>query len=72
MGYFEEDWRDIEESRYQQVLQECAPESEGEADGAFGEAPKEPENPRYWEGYCKGLRLHWLGKLGRQIEWEEF
>ena len=58
---------DEDEARYLQAVMEHAPESEGQADGAFGEQPKYPEDHRYWEGYSRGLREYWLGKLNRII-----
>lgn len=37
---------------------------QGQADGALGFEPKQPEDNAYWSGYCIGLRkFYWLGQV---------
>lgn len=50
------------------------PYYEGQADGALGFDPRQPEDGFYWRGYSTGLRDFWLAKLDRTqaIDLENF
>ena len=39
----------------------------GRFDGLIGCEPSQPENPRYWDGYCSGLKKYWMKKLKVEI-----
>lgn len=39
----------------------------GRFDGIIGDEPSQPENPRYWNGYCSGLEKYWTKKLKVEI-----
>ncbi len=49
------------------VEHEGRPYYDGQADGALGFDPQQPEDGFYWRGYSKGLRDFWLAKLARTV-----
>lgn len=57
----------ISSTSLEQFLPTSTPKgfADGEADGAFGYPPAEPDNDSYWSGYVVGLRSFWRLKAGR-------